>query len=331
MGKSVDATTGKVNHSSPATTPDLQLLVVVYTFELNSTLCHKVHPPHNTTTCLGANMGGLFDNSHAPPILNGVAFWPGGEDPAYPLRWSQEQNAQNFPALLYQLRATLPPRSTIISGIYMAGSGKEGDVPHGKKYVHWMSPTSVAVSMRQAAQLYDNGSISNTLLFAGEWVSAPGMNQSQWHQYDLPQLLETSVFANLGAVQLQVSYANGSAAVGALVTAFYVNNHTFATRKRTNESGWSQFGGCAGLAKPTPHSVSVLGSNGQTGRAMVQIVPQQVTTVHIRLKLDDGAWATKVAPSVNYDAVLHVSTAAGDDMNNGSASRPFKTIMHRDN
>ena len=97
-------------------------------------------------------------------------------------------------------------------------------------------------------------------------------------------MLQTSLFAHLGVVQLQVLYANGSAAVGALVTAFYVpNNHTFAARKRTNESGWLQFGGWGGLAQPTPHSVSATSSNGETGRVTVQIVPQQVTTVHLRL------------------------------------------------
>jgi|EP01047_Picozoa_sp_COSAG01_P038176 hypothetical protein len=52
MGKPVDNQTGKVDHHGVATTPTLQLLVVVYTFEINSTLCRRVHPPLNTTECL---------------------------------------------------------------------------------------------------------------------------------------------------------------------------------------------------------------------------------------------------------------------------------------
>jgi hypothetical protein len=50
-----------------------QLLVVVYTSELNSTLCRA----HQPSTCLHANMGGLF-GARGP--LDGVNFWPGGED-----------------------------------------------------------------------------------------------------------------------------------------------------------------------------------------------------------------------------------------------------------
>ena len=38
-GKPVDNVTGAVDHAAPALTPQLQLLIVVYTFELNSTLC----------------------------------------------------------------------------------------------------------------------------------------------------------------------------------------------------------------------------------------------------------------------------------------------------
>eukprot|EP01047_Picozoa_sp_COSAG01_P038175 COSAG01_NODE_3082_length_6620_cov_24.480754_4_plen_47_part_00 len=37
-------------------------------------------------------MDGVF-GAHG---VDGVNFWPGGEDPAYPLAWSQEQNGQQY-------------------------------------------------------------------------------------------------------------------------------------------------------------------------------------------------------------------------------------------
>jgi hypothetical protein len=41
QGRPVDRTTGRLDHAAPALTPHLQLLFVVYTFELNSTLCRR--------------------------------------------------------------------------------------------------------------------------------------------------------------------------------------------------------------------------------------------------------------------------------------------------
>jgi hypothetical protein len=148
-GKPVDPATGRVNHSAPALTPHLQLLIVVYTFELNSSLCRRLGV-NDTSTCLFENDGGLFRED----AVDGVSLWPGGEDPAYPLSWGEDQNGDKFPALVNQLRRSIPSQATVLTGTYIAGSGREGDTPHGKKYVHWFSPEGVARSIRQAALLY---------------------------------------------------------------------------------------------------------------------------------------------------------------------------------
>ena len=149
-GKPVDSLTGHVNHSAPARTPHLQLLIVVYTFELNSSLCRR--PGVNgTSTCLFKNeQGELFSRD----AVDGVSFWPGGEDPAYPLSWGEDRNGGQYPALVDQLRGFIPSHATVMTGTYLAGSGREGDTPHGKKYVHWFSPEGVMQSIRQATQLY---------------------------------------------------------------------------------------------------------------------------------------------------------------------------------
>ena len=89
QGKPVDRVTGRVDHTAPALMPHLQLLIVVYTFELNSTLCRR-RGINGTTTCLCDNMEGLFGEAG----VSGVSFWPGGEDPAFPLMWSQDENSE---------------------------------------------------------------------------------------------------------------------------------------------------------------------------------------------------------------------------------------------
>lgn len=149
VGKPVDVSTGRVNHSAPATAPHLQLLVVIYTSELNSSLCRRLGV-NGTNTCLIENeQGRLF----GPDAVDGVSFWPGGEDPAYPLSWGEDENGDKYPALFRQLRAVIPSAATVLTGTYLAGSGREGDSPHGKKYVHWFSPEGVSRSIKQAAHL----------------------------------------------------------------------------------------------------------------------------------------------------------------------------------
>jgi|EP01047_Picozoa_sp_COSAG01_P027674 hypothetical protein len=196
-----------------------------------------------------------------------------------------------YPMLVEQLRATIPRGAPILSGTYLAGSGKEGDAPHGQRYVHWMTPASVELSMRQAAQLYSAGKTSGHLLFAGEWMAAPpandpavGMNATQWHRYQLPVVVGEAVWAHSGEVEVHVVDARGRGVPGALVSAFLdVNNATFVARKLANASGAVNFGAYAGVGGRMVVQATCGGGGGEPAFRSLGAQSQQTIVVTIQL------------------------------------------------
>ena len=288
VGKPVDNATGKVDHSAPAVTPHLQLLVVAYTFELNSSLCRKPRA-HGVNECLYDNMGdGLF----GADAVDGVSFWPGGELPAFPLAWSQDESSARYPSFVGQLRRMIPPSATVLTGIYLAGSGKEGDSPHGEKYVHWMSQAGVRASFAQAAQLYSAGKTNGSLLFSGPWLAAParghaGINRSQWDKFALPSTLDAEVWSRLGTASVRVTSAAGAPLADARVVVRFRPEaceacSTLVTRKATDANGTARFGG----STEGTHEVAVSLPGFREQTAAVRIAPRQSSAVTVRLVTD---------------------------------------------
>lgn len=84
LGKTVDEK-GKVEHSSPATTPDLKLYIVVYEHQLSK----------------------AFDAA-VLDLIDGVSFWT----------WRQSENYQNFDDHIDTVRRVFPGKE-IIAGVYV--------------------------------------------------------------------------------------------------------------------------------------------------------------------------------------------------------------------
>jgi hypothetical protein len=241
-GHAVDARTGKVDFSSPALTPELKLFVVWY-----------------TTQTVGFTDDGLM----AGGLVDGISLWLPGPD--------QDTHHANYTQHVRELRrrATTdwgrPPASLpILGGGYLVYSS-----------LGYLPPAAFRSIWEQSVALYDAGELAGFYLFAASAV--PGMNASEWREWDLPGLLGETYRPWLGTVCVTVTSSASSAGslgsagggsagdspvVGATVVAEFMfgqgaSERTFVARKLTGPDGRVCIDGWAGKVQLRPHALTV--------------------------------------------------------------------------
>ena len=159
-GKTVDAVTGKVDHSSPALTPHLKLFATIYTDELSK-------PSYQ------AKM--FSDTNGFMEILDGATLWLDSEamstGPLY------VEGAKNWTAHIAQLRAIFGANFNITAGNYLRLSGGP--------CIDYCPPAAFKAILEHSVALYDSGEIVGMDVFSGIWMAripsiSPKMNATEW-------------------------------------------------------------------------------------------------------------------------------------------------------
>jgi hypothetical protein len=220
MGKTV-RTDGTVDHSSTAQTPHLTLGIVWYDFELV----------------------GNYDWLKTDGLLDVI-------DVVSPWVWKQTASltsdyATQIIAKVRKLAPTLP----LYAGVYIKNSA-----------IGWTDPVSVDHILTQTAELYDQGAIAGSLIFAGVWLESDNMNASVAASYALPQLLGKTYYPHVGTATLSIVDKTNKPLAGALATVHYGgsgSSGSLVTRRISDADGRVEFGGWAGRAAAVPHTVAV--------------------------------------------------------------------------
>eukprot|EP01047_Picozoa_sp_COSAG01_P016746 COSAG01_NODE_866_length_13045_cov_12.921288_4_plen_291_part_00 len=159
-GKTVDAVTGKVDHSSPALTPHMKLLATIYTGELSN-------PAYQAKI--------FSDKTGFMEILDGATLWLDSEamntGPLY------VDGAGSWTGHIAQLRHTFGANFNITAGNYLRLS--QGPCSN------YCPPAAFKAILEHSVALYDAGEIVGMDVFSGIWMAripsiSPKMNATQW-------------------------------------------------------------------------------------------------------------------------------------------------------
>jgi hypothetical protein len=234
LGKSIDAE-GRVDLSSPSTTPHLRLFGVWYTRFTKNYIDD------------GLLSGALPFQSGAPiPILDGISLWIEGTDQnAQYKQWTAQYHA--FRAATDSVRTSHHPfpRLATYGGSYIEHS-RIGILP----------PAPFQSMFMQSLVLYDEVEIEGFFLFTAATI--PKLNHSMWEKWDLVHLMDSSYQPWLGRAcgsvagpldtRVNVYYGTG-AKEGVLVTSKFPRH------------GELCFDGWTGKQRPVAHRVMIPGTN----------------------------------------------------------------------
>ena len=258
-GHAVDPVTGIVDHSSPAKTPHLKLFICWYT--------------HETAKYSWVKDDGLLD------VVDGINLWI----------WEQTTPDPGYTTAVAKARDIIGPDTEMMAAAYLLNSGPCED---------WCNIQGFDAILKESITLYDQGQLVGMYLFAGEMLAADYcdgdscMNQTEWNKWALPAKLQAQYYPYLGQGEVAVTdAATGDPLANAVVEVAYGTPigggkrvGAFVTRKLTaSKSGLMKFGGWAGKAKPTPHTVVVSMTGYTTVSHTLQIKAQQ--TVRIKVVL----------------------------------------------
>jgi hypothetical protein len=251
-GKAVDVA-GRVDHSSPRTTPHLQLRATIYTNELRNDFYRAR----------------IFGDPAFLTILDGGTLWLDATE-------NYTAAAESYSASVAELRAIFGANFSIAAGNYMRLSGGP--------CVDYCPVAAFRAILRQSVALYDTGQITGMDIFSGVWMAripslAPKMNASAWR---LPSMFEELVFPWVGEAQIAIVDADGKPVEGALVTVKY-GVRTVVTRRLSPVNGTVTFEGWVGKAQPVPHTVAVSDARYTTVSKRVQLVARTTVSVGVRL------------------------------------------------
>ena len=261
-GHAVDPVTGIVDHSSPAKTPHLKLFICWYT--------------HETAKYSWVKDDGLLD------VVDGINLWI----------WEQTTPDPGYTTAVAKARDIIGPDTEMMAAAYLLNSGPCED---------WCNIQGFDAILKESITLYDQGQLVGMYLFAGEMLAADYcdgdscMNQTEWNKWALPAKLQAQYYPYLGQGEVAVTdAATGDPLANAVVEVAYGTPigggkrvGAFVTRKLTaSKSGLMKFGGWAGKAKPTPHTVVVSMKGYTTASHTLQIKAQQ--TVRIKVVLSKG-------------------------------------------
>jgi hypothetical protein len=251
LGHTVDLATGLVDHSSPAKTPHLKLFICWYTHETG-------------------NYGWVKDDGLLS-VVDGINLWI----------WGQTTATPHYTAEVARAREVIGPHTEMMAAAYLLNSGPCD---------HWCNIAGFDSILNESIQLYDAGSLVGMYLFAGGMLARSYcdgdscMNQTEWNKWALPAKLNAQYYPFLGQGEVSVvDAATGAALQGVAVHVTYGAADAFVTRKVTPSSGDISFGGWAGKAKRTPHTVCASLAGYETTTRILQIEPQR--TVRLRLNL----------------------------------------------
>eukprot|EP01048_Picozoa_sp_COSAG05_P018674 COSAG05_NODE_2774_length_2654_cov_2.328376_2_plen_310_part_00 len=159
-GKTVDAVTGKVDHSSPSLTPHMKLFATIYSGELSN--------PYYQAKIFSDKTGFM-------EILDGATLWLDSEamntGPLY------VAGAKNWTTHIAQLRDTFGPNFNVTAGNYLRLSGGP--------CIDYCPPAAFKAILENSVELYDAGEIVGMDVFSGIWLAripsiSPKMNATQW-------------------------------------------------------------------------------------------------------------------------------------------------------
>jgi hypothetical protein len=253
---------GKVNHSSSATTPHLKLMAVTYVSQIETSL----RPPQRLLS---------------EGIVDAISFWMGGQD--------QRMLHRNLTSFVRTIRRYVGPAVPIITGGYIRYSS-----------VGWEEPSPFYDMLEQSIELYESMQAQGFFLFAGTQLSL--MNASLWQHWALPEHLEKLYWPWVGGAEVTVvDEKDASPIVGALALVGYgapactqtmptaaaqappVSPCTDVTRKRAAQNGIVTFGGWAGRERPTAHHLHVSAAGYAPADATVQLIGGQTVRMTISL------------------------------------------------
>ena len=166
MGKTVSE--GRVDHSSPATTPHLRLLVVTYQSQV---------PQLRNQSLLQES------------LIDGISFWIHGPD--------QNRGETNLTSWISSVRAIVGPTLPVFTGAYVTYSS-----------IGWTKPAEFYQLLAQSIDLYDQGLVQGFFVFAGSvlqkmnaslWAAwdIPGFLDREYQPY-LGSAIVTARDANSG-------------------------------------------------------------------------------------------------------------------------------------
>jgi hypothetical protein len=245
LGKTV-RDDGTVDHASVPRTPHLRLLTTWYASETAGFISRF------------GQGDGILD------VIDGANLW------VVPQTISA---AEKYTKDVAALRELLPASKTIIAGDYVLYN-----LPN------WEDPQSFFSIMNQTLQMYDDGKIEGSFLFAGVWFTAQHMNHSFWDKLQMPQWMDEHYYPHLGAVEGVVTSSNGNIPIeGAVVVARYKGTQ-FVTRRTTDDQGRFNFSGWSGKAEANPHTLVINTTRHQVWSGSVQIQAQATTTVRLQLQ-----------------------------------------------
>lgn len=159
-------------------------------------------------------------------MIDGVNFW----------LYDQEDSYNNIDLYLSALKAHYPNKE-LITGVYIHNSDY-GD----------MSNQSISYLIDKGIQLYEEGSSSGILLFAGHWLVKNYISRERSQQIGLSDILYSKYYPYLGEINCQVVDDETSRPLQGVEIKIYFNmaRKIAAAGKTTNEQGMFRFSGYAG-------------------------------------------------------------------------------------
>ena len=253
QGKTFDAASGAVDHSSEPTTPHLKVFIVSY----NSQMANFEE---------GSAGAELITNK----IVEGVSFWISGP--------SQDASHGLLGSYVDELRGKLKA----------LGAGEGGDFPLltgaylTYSSIGWMTPGPFWSLIEASRKLYDAGAVQGSYIFAGSVL--PDMNQTIWDGFAFEDNLGKLYFPFVGEVSVvAVDAETGGRIDGPFSVAVHypATNGSLVTRKTSGgaAAGAVAFGG----STASPHHVDVRAAGYTDGAASVRCVAGRVTKLVVKL------------------------------------------------
>lgn len=252
QGKTFDAVTGTVDHSSEPITPHLKVFIVSYDHQMTN-----FDPASPASKLL------------ADGIVGGISFWISGpsQDAKYNLLENYVQQLRD------KLRVLGVSSMPIMTGTYLTYSS-----------IGWMKPGPFWSLVEAARTLVDTGTVQGTYIFAGSVLS--DMNKTIWDGFDFSNNLDRMYFPYVGEVSVEAVDAKTSAPIyqSISVTVRYPGPKGYLVAHKVTPIGTASTAGLTfGGTTAGEHGVTVSSDGYVDGTATVRCVTGNITKLTVKL------------------------------------------------
>lgn len=240
---------GRVNLSSVATTPHLQLQVVTYEPQID-----EFAPGKSPARMLSLG------------LIDGISFWIEGRN--------QDTNHSDLTNMVRRLRGHVGRSLPIYTGAYLTNSA-----------TGLLTPAPAYDMLQQSMELYNSGQVSGFYWFSGTALGA--LNETDWLRWDLPGWLAANYWPWVSDAKCVVlDAATGKPIRDALAVVWY-NGTTLVTRKRSDTTGEFAFGGWVGKTVPAKYMVEVSAAGYKSSTFTESLKVNATALMQFTLEPDD--------------------------------------------